>query len=85
MASYTLTRYFILYLLSKILRENEGSRPYVANPESLSEAQVEEFLEKCKEVLKTVIVDINVESKSPDFDYKTILKSPKQVSELAQR
>ena len=46
---------------------------------------MEEFLEKCKEVLKTVIVDINVESKSPDFDYKTILKSPKQVSELAQR
>lgn len=38
----------------------------------------------CGEILKTVIVDINVESKSTDFDYKSILKSPKQVGELAQ-
>jgi len=85
MASYTLTRYFILYLLSEILRENEGSQPYVASPESLSSTQMDEFLKKCEEILKTVVVDINVESKSSDFDYKTILKSPKQVSELGQR
>lgn len=84
MASYTLTRYFVLYLLSEILRENEQSRPYVANPASLTEKQMEEFLRKCEEILKTVVVDINVESKSADFDYKTILKSPKQVGDLAQ-
>ena len=46
---------------------------------------MDEFLKKCEEILKTVVVDINVESKSSDFDYKTILKSPKQVSELGQR
>ena len=85
MASYTLTKYFVLYLLSKILRENGGSRPYVANPESLAATQIDEFLNKCAEILKTVVVDINLESNSSDFDYKTILKSPKQVDELAQR
>lgn len=84
MATYTLTRYFILYLLSEILRENECSRPYVANPASLTERQMEEFLWKCGEILKTVVVDLNVESKSTEFDYKTILKSPKQASSLAQ-
>lgn len=84
MASYTLTRYFILYLLSEILRENGASRPYVAKPEDLTETQTEEFLSKCDEILKTVVVDLNVESKSTDFDYKTILKSPKQAGELAQ-
>ncbi|WP_374969015.1 hypothetical protein [Terrabacter sp. BE26] len=84
MASYTLTRYFILYLLSEILRESDGSRPYVANPESLTECQMEDFLRKCEEILKTVVVDLNVESKSIDFDYKTILKSPKQAGDLAQ-
>lgn len=84
MASYTLTRYFILYLLSEILRENDGSRPWVANPGSLTETQTEEFLSKCEEILKTVVVDLNVESRSTDFDYKTILKSPKQAGDLAQ-
>lgn len=84
MASYTLTRYFILYLLSEILRESDGSRPYIANPASLTETQTEVFLSKCEEILKTVVVDLNVESKLTDFDYKTILKSPKQAGELAQ-
>ena len=84
MASYTLTRYFVLYLLSRILRDNEDSRKYAADPASLNDSQMKEFLGKCEEILKTVVVDINVESKSADFDYKTILKSPAQVGELAQ-
>lgn len=41
-------------------------------------------MSKCEEILKTVVVDLNVESKSTDFDYKTILKSPKQAGELAR-
>ena len=84
MASYTLTRYFILYLLSNILRDNAASRPYVSNPGSLTESQMAEFLGKCEEILKTVVVDLNVESKGAEFDYKSILKSPKQGGELAQ-
>lgn len=84
MASYTLTRYFMLYLLSRILRDNDASRPYVAKPAFLTEPQMEEFLGKCEEILKTVVVDLNVESKSVDFDYKSILKSPRQGGELAQ-
>lgn len=84
MASYTLTRYFMLYLLSKILRDNDASRPYVAKPDLLTQPQLEEFLGKCEEILKTVVVDLNFESKSVDFDYKSILKSPRQGGELAQ-
>lgn len=84
MASYTLTRYFMLYLLSEILRDNAGSSPYVAKPALLTEPQMDEFLGKCAEILKTVVVDLNVESKSVDFDYKSILKSPRQGGELAQ-
>lgn len=84
MASYTLTRYFMLYLLSKILRDNDTSRPYVAKPNLLTEPQMDEFLRKCDAVLKTVVVDLNFESKSVDFDYKSILKSPRQGGELAE-
>lgn len=84
MASYTLTRYFMLYLLSKILRDNDASRRYVAKPDLLTQPQLEDFLGKCEEILKTVVVDLNYESKSADFDYKSILKSPRQGGELAQ-
>ena len=85
MASYTLTRYFMLYLLSRILRENEVSKPYVANPALLTERQMEDFLVKCENILATVVVDLNYESKSVDFDYKSVLKSPRQGFDLAQR
>lgn len=84
MASYTLTRYFMLSLLSEILRDNDASSPYVADPALLTEPQMEEFLGKCAEILKTVVVDLNVESNSVDFDYKSILKSQRQGGELAQ-
>lgn len=84
MASYTLTRYFILYLLSQILRESNGSKPYVADPSLLSESQLQEFLNTCGEILKTVVVDLNMESKSTEFDYKAVLKSPNQAKDLAQ-
>ena len=46
MASYTLTRYFMLYLVSEILGDNDASRPYVANPAALEETQMQEFLSR---------------------------------------
>ena len=42
-----------------------------------------EFLDKCEEILKTVIVDLNYESSVTNFDYKSVLKSPKQSTDLA--
>jgi hypothetical protein len=85
MASYTLTRYFLLYVLSRILRDNEVSRPHVADPATLEGPMRVELIEKCAEILKTVVVDLNYESNTTDFDYKSILKSHKQASELADR
>ena len=37
------------------------------------------------EILKTVVVDLNYETKDVDFDYKSVLKSPRQCTELANR
>lgn len=83
MASYTLTRYFLLYVLSSILRLSDAS-PYVANPALLDEVGMTSFLLQCAEVMKTVVVDLNYESNSADFDYKTILKSPTQSTALGK-
>jgi hypothetical protein len=84
MASYTLTRYFLLYVLSRILRSG-GAAEYVAAPQLLDEVGMAEFLDLCAEVMRTVVVDLNYESKDLDFDYKSILKSPKQSAELGDR
>jgi hypothetical protein len=35
--------------------------------------------------LKTLVVDLNYETKDVDFDYKSVLKSPRQCAELANR
>ena len=85
MASYTLTRFFLLYVLSRILRGNPTSQVYVSDPSLLDDAARGQFLKKCEEILKTVIVDLNYKTKAVDFDYKSVLKSPKQSTELADR
>lgn len=85
MGSYTLTRYLALYILARILRNSESSKPFVADPSLLLGFQLDEFLAKCGEILKTVVVDLSYEAAGGDFDYKSILKSPKQSTELADR
>ena len=85
MASYTLARFFLLFLLSKILRSNPTSQRYVADPSQLVGAAQDQFLARCEEILKTVIVDLNYESSTVQFDYKSVLKSPKQSGDLADR
>lgn len=85
MASYALTKFFVLHLLGKILRSNDASRGFVSEPALLTGAQMDAFITKCGDVLKTVVVDLNYESNSPDFDYKTVLKSQVQVAELTSK
>lgn len=83
MASYTLTRYFLLYVLSQILRTDTTSAPYVKDPSRFSDKGLEEFVKRCSEILKTMIVDLNYETKDVEFDYKSELKSPASCQKLA--
>lgn len=85
MASYTLTRYFLLYVLSQILRADDVAKPFAVNPGLLNSAGLAAFIDKCGNILKTLVVDLNYEAKTIDFDYKSILKSPKQSAELADK
>lgn len=83
MASYTLTKYFALYLLARILREDDTSKPYVTSPALLNEAQTDDFVAKCQSILKTIVVELDYHSRDEDFDYKTVLKSPNAAKVLA--
>lgn len=83
MGSYTLTRYFLLYILSRILRGKEESKAVVVSPSDFNEEQMTEFLAKSGEILKTIVVDLSYEANETDFDYKSVFKSPNQSGELA--
>lgn len=83
MASYTLTRYFLLYVLSHILRSSDASL-FVSDPSLLDGDGMEQFFLLCAEVMKTVVVDLNYESNSIEFDYKSVLKSPNQLAAVGE-
>jgi len=86
MASYALTKYFVLYALSRTLERNEEVVPFVRNPTLITASGLESFLKRCDELLKTIVVDLDFESSNDlDFDYKSVLKSPAQASDLAKR
>lgn len=84
MASYTLTRYFVLYILSRILRDHDASKPYIADPSILSDDQLDGFIAKCEKILKTVVVELDFQSRNDEeFDYKTVLKNQTAARALA--
>ena len=55
------------------------------DPSLLDDAARGQFLKKCEEILKTVDCGLEYETKAADFEYKSVLKSPKQSTELADR
>lgn len=85
MASYGLTKYFLLYVLSRILRDTPESAAIMRKPESLSAPQVDAFLARCGEILDTLMIDLDFEAKEDDFDYKSTLKSQTLSTALGDR
>lgn len=85
MASYGLTKYFLLYVLGRILRGANESAAIVRKPESLTPPQVNAFLARCGEILDTIVIDLDFEAKEDDFDYKSTLKSQSLSTALGDR
>lgn len=83
LAHYALTKYFLAFLLSKILRKNETTQQFMRDPSTLPKERETEFLTKCGAIISTLIIDLNyeVKQKGSAFDYKAEFKSPKQVEE----
>lgn len=84
LAHYTLTKYFLVSVLSKILKKSNSSLLIMRDPSQLSDERAAEFFQRCSEIIASVIIDLNYEVKerAAEFDYKADLKSPKQVEEL---
>lgn len=81
---YALTRYFLLYVVSKIMQNNETSRSIYMKPHFKNNKDQDNFFNVISEIAITIIGDLNYEvKKNPSFDYKSKFKSPKQCEELA--
>lgn len=91
LANYTLTKFFLLFLLREALDTDSLGREFVQNPASfLGAPNGRERLRGCiKEILRDLIVDLNAEVQEREesgngFDFKRDLKSPSAVANLAR-
>lgn len=85
LSKYGLTRFFLLSVLSELLSKDESGAAAIKNPRALlSSEECEKFFEEVREIVKSLIVDLNyeVKEKGEAFDYKGDLKSPTKLREL---
>lgn len=88
-AHYSLTRFFILYVVSQILQLDEMGKAIYQNPAIVFDKKEGlEALRTCiGKVVDDIVIDINAEAKEVGdaFDYKNLLKSPAQAKALAEK
>lgn len=86
---YSLTRFFLLYVLSRLFNDDDFGRTFSRNPALLfeEEGDFDVFLLVIRNLLKGLIVDLNYEVRDAGetFDYKSDLKSPVRVKDLADQ
>jgi len=86
---YRLTRYFLLYAISRLLEEDEAAMDILSNPEKLllDEECLKRFLTTVRTVAARYCVDLRAEfvAAAEVPDYKSVLKSPTQVQEMESR
>jgi hypothetical protein len=85
LAKYGLTRFFLLSVISDLIKSNEHSLKFFQDPRALYEkGQINKFLDSIEEVLQSIVIDLNfeVEALGDQFDYKGDLKSPAKIKDL---
>lgn len=84
LSKYTLTRFLVVDIVSQIMRMFSDGRDFLRSESRLSDDEDKgRILEKCREILGGLIVDMNYEvSRRGDaLDYKKESKSPESVRE----
>jgi hypothetical protein len=90
-AYYSATKYFLLYVISKIMQEDQIGRDIYTNKLNVvsNSSDLVEFRNIVSDILKNnVIVDLNYflkEDKALVFDYKKVSKNTSELQELATK
>lgn len=85
LSKYGLTKFFLLSVISELMKSSKVGLAIHQNPRSLFESgRINQFLDAMQEVLGSLIVDLNYEviDTGDQFDYKGDLKSPMKIREL---
>lgn len=89
LANYSLKSYFLLFVISRIFQQSTKGKEIYKNPEKAFDLScgIDTICHCVGEILKEVIVDLNAEVKEAGdtFDYKNLLKSPREVKALAEK
>lgn len=86
-ATYRLTRYFLMYCLREILDSSDFGRSLLLNPTKfVGKKKWSGISSWVSEVLLGLVTDFedDIEESAEDFDYKAELKSPARVPALAR-
>jgi len=88
LAKYGLTRFFLLSVVSELIRANEDTMAYYQEPSVLFVSDsLSNFMDGIEEILDSIVIDLNYEVKEmgDQFDYKGDLKSPKKIKNLRNK
>jgi hypothetical protein len=90
LGSYSLTKYFLAFAVSEILRETRVGSDLLADPRPLFEkSKVESFVSTFSELARTTIDDLEAEiseqREDGGFDHKRDLKSPKWCRQMSMK
>lgn len=87
---YQITKFFLLYLLSEVLSEDEVGKAFCKKPENFSKNPNEKAnLLKCIHIIMgDIVIDLNAEFKEAggeNFDFKGTFKAPNLLRSLANK
>lgn len=87
---YQITKFFLLYLLSEVLSDDEVGKAFYKKPENFykNSAQKENLLKCIHIILGDLIIDLNGEFKEAggdNFDFKATFKSPNLLRSLTNK
>lgn len=87
---YQITKFFLLYLLSEVLSEDEVGKAFCKKPENFSKNPSEKAnLLKCIHIIMgDIVIDLNAEFKEAggeNFDFKGTFKAPNLLRSLANK
>lgn len=91
MRKYTLSKYFLLYLLAEALRTDVLGSKLIDDPTAMLGDPIDpekrsRMLKTFRQILRVIIVDVNYEvdlrAKNEDWDHKRVLKSPNEIRAL---
>ncbi|MEG3148093.1 hypothetical protein U1839_25880 [Sphingomonas sp. RT2P30] len=86
-SSYRLTRFFLLYVLSRLLSDDVTGNGILRDPSSImgKEEWAHKLSSALDPIISSLLIDLNyeVDRAGDSFDYKSELKSPNRVRDRA--